>query len=108
MDQHEAQSGDPLAKKRTYPLKQPVNAGGTILKEVTCREATAADLEDFSLEIGQDGKTSIRIGDAMRVISRCSGIPLPHLGLVKTGDAIAMVGFFGPFCGLGAETGKSG
>lgn len=108
MQKSETASGDPLAKKLTYELKHPVNIGGTILKEVTCREATGADLEDYNLQIDQSGKFGIRIGDALRVISRCSGIPLPHLGLVKTPDVIAMVGIFGPFCGLGTETGESG
>lgn len=102
MKQNDTPAGDPLAPKLTYKLRSPVNVGGNLLTEVTCREATAEDLAGF--KVGTDG---IELGEILDVIARCSAIPRPHLGKIKAHDALQMVQTFGPFLGLGAETGES-
>lgn len=94
---------DPLAKKLTYVLRKPVNVGGNLLTEVTCREATVADLDGF--QMGAAG--SMRMGEVFSLIARCSGIPRPHLDKITAQDAWPMVQMFLPFLGFGEEGGES-
>lgn len=103
MDQREYELSDPLAKKVTYTLRKPVNVGGQLITEVTCREATVADLDGF--EMGAGGR--MRLGEIFGVIARCSGVPRPHLDKITAVDAWPMVQTFLPFLGFGEEDGAS-
>lgn len=75
-----------MTKKNTVKLKNPVEAHGETLTELTFDEPDLGVLDDIHIEVSGEGKMRLNLGDLHKLVANMANIPPTSAKKIKASD----------------------